>query len=148
MELFKQENIILSVKGTSQKDILSAFAKQAKDLGYVRDEEECYHDLVNRELESTTGFGNGIAIPHARSTNVMQAAILFGQLEQKVEWSSIDGEPVEVCLCLLVPEGEGNLHLVMLSKLTRKLIYDDFVALLKDAQDTNSILDAINTALI
>lgn len=148
MELFKKENANIAVEATTQEEVLEYFAQQALELGYVDNAEECFNALVAREQESTTGFGNGIAVPHARYASVKQAGILFARLNQEVEWQSIDERPVEVCICILAPETDGNLHLLMLSKLTRRLIYEEFTQFLKETDDLDMLTQTIQDSLL
>ena len=103
-------------------------------------------DYQEREQESTTGFGNGIAIPHAKSNNVKTAAILFGRSTTDIEWQSLDGKPVNTFISLLVPANEGDVHLKLLAQLSRKLVHQDFVEILKRG-DTREVLEIINQAI-
>ena len=83
----------------------------------VKSADKLVADYEEREKESTTGFGNGIAIPHAKSDNVNQATILFARGVNDVDWDSLDGKPVNTWISLLVPTSEGSVHLKLLAKL-------------------------------
>ena len=126
-----RENIDLNFSTSTKEETLNNIAQMAFDLGRVTDKETFFEALCDREKESTTGFGNGIAIPHARHNCVKNAGIIFIRCKKEIEWDSLDGEPVKVCLCLLAPDDKNDLHLKMLSKLARKLMYDDFIEILK-----------------
>ena len=146
MKLVNEQDVLLNVEGTTQKEVLRALANRAFELGRVDDADTFFEQLCLREEESTTGFGNGIAIPHARHKCVKNAGIIIARLTNEVEWNSIDGDPVTTCICLIAPDDKNDFHLKMLSKLARKLIYEDFVNMLKTSEVEN-LLDEVNNAL-
>nr|WP_238157790.1 PTS sugar transporter subunit IIA [Lacticaseibacillus chiayiensis] len=93
-------------------------------------------NLIAREDESSTGFGNGVAIPHAKVNGLTEPFVGVVTFNQPVAWDSLDGQPVSIAIVLVMPDQNGadKLHLKMLSKLARKLMDDDFIKALKDAQ--------------
>ena len=127
MTLFAKENMILDIQGTTQKEVLAELAAKAKALGVVKDADTLVADYLDREAESTTGFGNGVAIPHAKTANNLTATILFARSKHPVEWNSLDGKPVETWISLIVPDQEAGLHLQLLAKLSRQLVHPEFV---------------------
>ena len=127
MTLFAKDHMILDIKGTTQKEVLTELAAKAKALGVVQDADTLVADYLDREAESTTGFGNGVAIPHAKTDNNLSATILFARSDHPVEWDSLDGKPVETWISLIVPDKEAGLHLKLLAKLSRQLVHPEFV---------------------
>ena len=100
--------------------------------------EKYLQGVKDRELEFETGMGNGIAIPHCKSDCVKEAAFTLVKLNQKIEWGSLDGEPVDYVIMLAAAD---NVHLKMLSSLAVGLMDDDFREALKDATDVDQIID-------
>ena len=89
-------------------------------------------DYLEREAESTTGFGNGVAIPHSKAENNVTATIIFGRSKQPIEWQSLDGQPANTFISLIVPAAEAGVHLQLLAKLSRQLVHPEFVDVLKN----------------
>lgn len=146
MAMFEISHMNMTLTGTTQDEILKDLAHLAKSLDLVSDEAELVNDYHEREKESTTGFGNGVAIPHAKSNNVKTATILFGRSQAAIEWDSLDGKPVNTFISLLVPADAGDVHLKLLASLSRKLVHKDFVEILKTG-DQQAVLNAINEAI-
>lgn len=129
--LITKDQINLNISGASQAEILTKLANWAVELGIAQSADQLVSDYQAREQESTTGFGNGIAIPHAKSTNIQHAAILVARGTLPIEWASLDDKPVSVWISLLVPDNQADTHLKLLAKLSRQLIHQDFIQLLK-----------------
>ncbi|GAB6168329.1 fructose PTS transporter subunit IIA [Clostridium carnis] len=83
-------------------------------------------DVKKREAMSTTGIGDGVAIPHAKSAWVKTPTVVVGKSSKGIEWESLDDEPVNMVFLIAVPEGEGNEHLKILQILAVSLMDDDF----------------------
>ena len=146
MGLVNKEDVVLELEGTTQKEILHQLALKAYELNRVESAETFYEQLCLREKEATTGFGNGIAIPHARHKCVKQAGIIIARCQNEIEWNSMDEKPVQTCICLIAPDDKNDFHLAMLSKLARKLIYEDFVEMLKHG-DIETLVQEVNKVL-
>ncbi|MBC6316126.1 PTS fructose transporter subunit IIA [Listeria grandensis] len=135
MEIMNISGINVAMQGTTKAEILKEFAELALLNGKVSSAEGFYGDLWLREEESTTGFGGGIAIPHAKSAFVTEVGVLVGRGTNEVAWEALDDQPVHCWICLLVPETGGQEHLRLLSQLSRKLMDPDFVAKLKSGSE-------------
>ncbi|KRK65489.1 fructose-like phosphotransferase system subunit EIIA [Companilactobacillus tucceti DSM 20183] len=133
----------MNLEGSTQKEIMESLADLAFNINIINDKSELVKDYLEREEESTTGFGNGVAIPHALSNNIKSATILFGRSSSDIEWDSLDGKPVNTFISLLVPDDQADEHLKLLAKLSRKLVHKDFVKILKNGSETE-VFDAIN----
>lgn len=131
MALFAQDHMLGTIEATSQEEAFEALAAAAVRLGVATDQAAIVADYKERELESTTGFGGGIAIPHSKTDNVSDATLLFARLSQPVEWNSLDGAPVDTLISILAPKSGADVHLQLLAKLARRLMHDDFTAVLK-----------------
>lgn len=143
MNLINEHDIIFNLDVTDQKEMLLTLANMAFERGKVDCAETFYHELCKREEEGTTGFGNGIAIPHARHSCVKKAGILFVRSANHLNWNAIDEQPVQACVCLIAPDDANDFHLKTLSKFARRLMHEEFVELLKYA-DKSAVLKEIN----
>ncbi|MDT2600852.1 PTS fructose transporter subunit IIA [Enterococcus hulanensis] len=146
MEKLTEKDLNFDLKADTQKEALHALAEQAFERGKIADTEIFYQELCNREKESTTGFGNGVAIPHARHGVVQEAGILVARCKNNLEWNSMDGEPVNVCICLIAPDDQNDFHLKTLAKISRRMIHDDFIDTLKNASEAD-VLAEINKVI-
>ena len=124
-----------------KEEAIQKICKMMYDAGKVTSYEKYLQGVKDRELEFETGMGNGIAIPHCKSDCVKEAAFTLVKLNQKIEWGSLDGEPVDYVIMLAAPNSADNVHLKMLSSLAVGLMDDDFREALKDATDVDQIID-------
>lgn len=132
---FNKIGFNLNITATDQNGVLRELAQLAQTNGNTNDSELLYEHLLDREQEGTTGFGNNIAVPHAKSDAVTKAGILVARSSNRIEWNSIDEEPVTTWICLLTPKGGGTEHLQLLAKVSRKLMNPDFTDILKNEDE-------------
>ena len=126
------------VQGGSKKRVLEMIGKmisQHTDL----DSDAIYESLIAREKLGSTGFGNGIAIPHCRLEQCTEAIGALLQLDSKIDFDSLDGEPVDLIFVLLVPHEATEQHLQILKMLAEKLDREDLREALRQAPDAASL---------
>lgn len=141
---FSEDHICFEVAGDGKEDILRFIANKASELGISTNEEGLLLDLKKREEEFSTGLQDEFAIPHARSSYVKEASILFLKTQKPIEWGTMDDQQVHYLFSLLVPsENEGNVHLMMLSQLATCLLEDDFKAFVKSCDDKQDLVSYI-----
>jgi PTS system fructose-specific IIA component len=128
-------------KNEAIKKLIALIEKENKIIS----EEKFFSCVLDRENEFSTGVGNGIAIPHGKSETVKEAIIAFGKLNKRINWDSIDSELVDLIFLLGVPEkNTESLHLKILAQLSRKLMDEDFVKMLRDANTEQEIYKALS----
>ncbi|MGL5151818.1 MAG: PTS sugar transporter subunit IIA [Clostridium sp.] len=140
-KLFDVKYIDLNLETTEKFATIKHLAGFAEDRlhnvdGYVE-------DVKKREAISTTGIGDGVAIPHAKSEFVKVPTVIVGKSNQGIEWESLDDEPVNMVFLIAVPEGEGNEHLKILQVLAVSLMDDDFKEALFKTTDKNKICELL-----
>ncbi len=146
MEIFSENNIILSCEIATKEELLRFFAKSVVSLSYGEDLEMIANGFASREKEFETSLGDGFAIPHTKSNYINYPGILFVKTTQEIQWS--DDEKANIFIVLFTPvEKGGNTHLKMLASLSRKLINQDFKKLLKESQDVSVLYKEISDAL-
>lgn len=146
MKIFNKENIIISVDITEKDLLLKEIAKKICDLGYGKEEEEIYEGLKDRENDSETALGDGFAIPHTKSSSILTPGVLFVKTIDEIKWSA--EESANVFIVLFTPlENKENIHLKMLSSLSRKLINSEFKDLLHSSEDVEVLFQNITNAL-
>lgn len=101
--------------------------------------EQYIEDVKSREAMSTTGIGDGIAIPHAKSSAVKIPTVVVGKSSRGIEWGSLDDEPVNMVFLIAVPEDGGDEHLKILQILAITLMDDEFREEIFNATDKEVI---------
>ena len=133
----------------SRDEVLSFVSNQAVKAGIATDADGLMAAFLKREDEGSTGMMDGFAIPHAKSAAVTESAVVVVKDDKGVAaWDTMDGNPVNVAIALLIPEVQaGTTHLKLLSKVAEALMDEDFRAKVKAADDAQVIADAINARL-
>jgi fructose-specific phosphotransferase system IIA component len=139
--------VFFDIAAASQREAISYLVNKASELGRVTSVDKVVQAVLDRENESSTGFGNGIAIPHGKCASVNEPTLLFGKLQSGVEWNALDGAPVSILFMILVPEESHTEHLKILSKLARKLMHEDFIEKIKQTDDKVSLTKFVQAEL-
>ena len=135
--------------GSSYKDkdeLLKNAVKLMCRSGIINNEKEYLNSVLEREKESTTGVGNGIAIPHGRCKAVDKAGLAAIVLNKPVEYEALDNKPVELLFLIAAPEDKGNVHLEILSKLAMMLMDQEFTFKLKNSRTAEEFIRVIDEA--
>ena len=110
----------------SKNEAIESLIQELDKEGYLKDKEQFYLDVLERENSFPTYIGNEIGLPHSQSIGVENPCVVIGKLTKDIVWTD-DDEKVNLIFLIAVPkENEGNLHLKILSKLARLLMHDDF----------------------
>ena len=125
-ELFSEDHIYIDENSTTQDEAFKFIASIAKKHGYVKSEEDFYHGLQKREKEATTGFNDGIAIPHSKNSTVISPGVFLIKFKNPIEWDSLDGKKITTAFALIIPEDGAENHLKILSTIAKELIDDNF----------------------
>lgn len=123
-KLFDVKYMDLNVETTEKFEIIKHLASLMEER--LVDVNKYVEDVKDREAMSTTGIGDGIAIPHAKSAWVKKTTVVVGKSQKGIEWESLDDELVNMVFLIAVPEGKGNEHLKILQVLAVSLMDDDF----------------------
>lgn len=139
-ELLNPKLAILNLQANDKDSAIREMADMMADQGIVNNEEEFIKSIWDRENQTTTGIGDGIAMPHARNKNINKAAVLFAKSENGIDFKSLDGKPVHLFFMIAAPEGADNAHLQALAKLSSLLIDPEFVNELKKATSGEEVI--------
>ena len=145
-DLLAPESICLNGAAADKKDVLNQMVDLMAKSGKVSDKENYLAAVFAREEEGTTGVGDGIAIPHGRCTGVNKPGLAAMVLPQGVEYEALDDEPVNLIFLIAAPEGAGNVHITILSKLSMMLMDDTFTESLRKAKSVEEFLNIIDVA--
>ena len=132
------ERTFSGVQGGSKKRVLELIGKLVAQHTNL-DPDAIYENLIAREKLGSTGFGNGIAIPHCRLEDCHQAIGALLQLDGKIDFDALDGQPVDLIFVLLVPQEATEQHLQILKMLAGKLDRADLREALRAAPDADAL---------
>lgn len=144
-ELLTRETILLSLSANSKLDAVEELVGVLERAGKITDQKVFKDAIIRREEQSTTGVGDGIAIPHAKTSVVKDAAIVFGRSHAGVEYESLDGQPAHLFFMIAAPEGANNTHLEALARLSTILMKADAREKLLGAESADDVLDIIDS---
>ena len=143
-QLLTEDTINLHLQSKSKDSVLSELVQQLHVAGKLRDKVQFTNDILNRESQSTTGIGEGIAIPHAKSAAVQTPAIAFGRSTEGIDFDSLDGQPAHLFFMIAANEGANDDHLDALSRLATFLMDTSFRDKIMSAQTAADVLQAVN----
>ena len=145
-ELLDKKSVKLDAAPKSKNEALDMAVELMAQGGKINDQ-EAYKKLVYaREEESTTGVGEGIAIPHGKGDCVDKPGLAAMVIKDGVEYEALDDEPVNILFLIAAPDTEDNVHLDVLSKLSMMLMDEDFRNNLINAKDVDEFIDIIDKA--
>ena len=145
-DLLSPDLMIMDLKATTQEAAIKEMADLEVKQDVVNNEDEFIKSIWAREKESTTGIGDGIAMPHARNKYINRAAVLFAKSPKGIDYNSLDGQPVHLFFMITAPAGADNTHLQALAKLSSLLINPDVVSALKAATKPEEVIDIFKKA--
>lgn len=144
VDLLKEQSIDLKVQVADKPAALDKLVTLMAVGGNLADIEKYKSCVLAREAEGSTGIGEGIAIPHAKTDAVRAPGLAAMVVPQGVDFDSLDGEPAKLFFLIAAPDTEDNVHLDVLSRLSMLLMDDDFRAELLAAQDAKAFLQVID----
>ncbi|NHC38781.1 PTS transporter subunit EIIA [Bacillus sp. MM2020_1] len=143
-ELLSINTILLNIEGNQKEETIDQLVEVLFKAGKISDRSEFKAAILKREEQSTTGIGDGIAIPHAKTKVVNEAAIVFGKSAAGVNYESLDGKPAHLFFMIAAPEGANNTHLEALARLSGLLMKAEVRYELLKATTPEEIIDTIN----
>lgn len=145
-ELLTQETIAMDLSSTDKNGVIDELVNQLDKAKKLNDVSIFKEAIYNREAQSTTGIGEGIAIPHAKVAAVDTPAIAFGKSKAGVDYQSLDMQPAHLFFMIAAPEGGAQTHLDALAKLSGILMDDKVREDLLNATSPQSVLQIIDKA--
>jgi fructose PTS system EIIBC or EIIC component len=132
--------------GTTSEEVIRHLAQRVVDTGRASAFDGLYADAIAREQKTATGVPGGIAIPHCRSTAVLEPTLAMARLEPRADFGAKDGA-ADLVFFIAAPEGADKEHLQLLSKLARSLVKKDFTASLRSAASPAEIVALVEGAV-
>ncbi|AKP46065.1 MULTISPECIES: PTS fructose transporter subunit IIABC [Bacillus] len=144
-ELLTKDTIQLNLKAHSKEAVIDELIDVLDKAGKLNDKKAFKQGILKREEESTTGIGEGIAIPHAKTAAVKTPAIVFGKSENGVDYESLDGQPAYLFFMIAATEGANQTHLEALSRLSGMLMHPEVREGLMQAKSADEVLSLIES---
>lgn len=145
-ELLTKDTIAMDINATEKNGVIEELVAQLNQAGILNDDDAFKNAIFDRESQSTTGIGEGVAIPHAKVAAVNKPAIAFGKSQSGVDYQSLDMQPAHLFFMIAAPEGGAQTHLDALAKLSGILMDDKVRADLLAAQSPEEVQQIIDRA--
>lgn len=143
-QLLTKKTILLSIEGNQKETTIDQLVNILYKAGKISSKSEYKAAILKREEQSTTGIGEGIAIPHAKVAAVKEAAIAFGKSVTGVDYESLDGQPAHLFFMIAAPEGANNTHLEALARLSGMLMNEEVRKELLNATTADEVVSIID----
>ncbi len=142
-ECLKAEAIMMEIKAREKIAAINELVAHMVEKKLVSDGEEFIKALAKRENLESTGIGDGIAIPHARTNAVKDLTLAFARSPKGIDFSSVDGKPSHIIFLIASPESKKSEYILALAKLSRLLRKHTVRELLRNAKEPKEIMEII-----
>ncbi|MGH1840824.1 fructose-specific PTS transporter subunit EIIC [Enterococcus gallinarum] len=138
-DLLLKDAMIMDLQATDKKGVIDEMVAKLYEVGRISDIAFYKEGILAREAQTSTGLGDGIAMPHAKNQAVNEATVLFAKSKTGVDYEALDGQPTYLFFMIAAPEGANDTHLQALAALSRLLIDPEFVEKLKKAPTADAV---------
>ncbi|CAD0143344.1 phosphotransferase system (PTS) fructose-specific enzyme IIABC component [Streptococcus thermophilus] len=143
-DLLNKKVMLLDLQATTKEAAIDEMINSLVDNGVVTDFDAFKAGIMAREAQTSTGLGDGIAIPHSKNAAVKEATVLFAKSNKGVDYESLDGQPVDLFFMIAAPEGANDIHLAALAELSKYLMQDGFADRLRQVTSADEVIEAFN----
>ncbi|HFI0592453.1 TPA: fructose-specific PTS transporter subunit EIIC [Streptococcus suis] len=145
-DVLRKDVMLLDLQATSKEAVIDEMITSLVNKGYVTDFEVFKTGILNREAQTTTGLGDGIAMPHAKNAAVKEATVLFAKSNKGVDYASLDGQPTDLFFMIAAPEGANDTHLAALAELSKYLMKPGFADKLRSVSSPEEVIAVFDEA--
>lgn len=142
-DLLKKEIMIMELGADTKQGVIDEMISKLKEKNMINDEETFRKEIMNREELSSTGLGDGIAMPHAKTSAVNTPCVLFAKSKNGIDYDSLDGQPAYLFFMIAAEDGANNTHIETLANLSKLLLKPDFIDKLKKAESPDEVLELV-----
>lgn len=143
-DLLSKDLMIMNLKSTTKKDIIDEMIEKLYENNVINDVLKFRSEIMKRELESSTGLGEGVAMPHAKTSAVNKPAIVFARSTTGVDYEALDGEDTYIFFMIAATEGQNQMHIETLAKLSKLLLKEGFIDRLKASESPEDVYKTID----
>ena len=144
-DLLNKKVMLLDLQATTKEAAIDEIINSLVDNGVVTDFDVFKAGIMAREAQTSTGLGDGIAMPHSKNAAVKEATVLFAKSNKGVDYESLDGQPTDLFFMIAAPEGANDTHLAALAELSKYLMQDGFADRLRKVTSPDEVITAFNT---
>lgn len=138
-DLLQKNLMIMDLQATDKQSAIEEMVQRLYEEKIISNIEEFKAGILAREAQTSTGLGDGVAMPHAKNAAVLQPAVLFAKSPQGIDYEALDGQPTSLFFMIAAPEGANDTHLKALAALSGRLIDADFLTKLNQAQTPDDV---------
>ena len=144
-DLLNKKVMLLDLQATTKEAAIDEMINSLVDNGVVTDFDVFKAGIMAREAQTSTGLGDGIAMPHSKNAAVKGATVLFAKSNKGVDYESLDGQPTDLFFMIAAPEGANDTHLAALAELSKYLMQDGFADRLRKVTSPDEVIAAFDT---
>ncbi|WP_314481380.1 fructose-specific PTS transporter subunit EIIC [Streptococcus cristatus] len=145
-DILRKDVMLLDLQANEKTAAIEEMIKSLVDHGYVTDFETFKEGILAREALTSTGLGEGIAMPHSKNSAVKEATVLFAKSNKGVDYESLDGQPTDLFFMIAAPEGANDTHLAALAELSQYLMKDGFADKLRKVSSPDEVIALFDQA--
>ncbi|HEL0662296.1 PTS fructose transporter subunit IIABC [Streptococcus equi] len=145
-DLLRKDIMILDLQAISKEAAIDEMITELVEHGIVHDFDVFKKSILAREEQTSTGLGDGIAMPHSKNVVVDQPAVLFAKSNKGVDYKSLDGQPTDLFFMIAAPQGANDTHLAALAELSQYLLKDGFADQLRKATSPDEVIAVFDAA--
>ena len=142
-DIISKDSVLDDVQASSKRELIQTLSERIAVLSGL-DERVIFDAVWERENLGSTGYGDGVAFPHARIEGLDKVCAMFARLDEPVDFDSLDGKPVDLVFILISPENSGADHLTALAALSRILKTEGSCEKLRKARSVDEIYAILN----
>ena len=139
-DVLNKNVMLFDLKATDKEGVINEMVQSLVDNGVVTDFDTFKAGIMNREAQTSTGLGDGIAMPHSKNEAVKEATVLFAKSNKGVDYASLDGQPTDLFFMIAAPEGANDTHLAALAELSKYLMKPGFADKLRQASTPDQVI--------
>ena len=143
-DVLNKNVMLFDLQATDKEGVINEMVQSLVDNGVVTDFETFKAGIMNREAQTSTGLGDGIAMPHSKNEAVKEATVLFAKSNKGVDYASLDGQPTDLFFMIAAPEGANDTHLAALAELSKYLMKPGFADKLRQASTPDQVIAAFD----
>ena len=143
-DVLNKNVMLFDLQATDKEGVINEMVQSLVDNGVVTDFDIFKAGIMNREAQTSTGLGDGIAMPHSKNEAVKEATVLFAKSNKGVDYASLDGQPTDLFFMIAAPEGANDTHLAALAELSKYLMKPGFADKLRQASTPDQVIEAFD----
>ena len=143
-DVLNKNVMLFDLQATDKEGVINEMVQSLVDNGVVTDFETFKTGIMNREAQTSTGLGDGIAMPHSKNEAVKEATVLFAKSNKGVDYASLDGQPTDLFFMIAAPEGANDTHLAALAELSKYLMKPGFADKLRQVSTPDQVIAAFD----